>query len=48
MAIVYNLFKIIGNINVCIEYKLSKVYIPLISYGIVGVALPRTDVTKFI
>ena len=41
MAIAYNLFKIIGNINIYIEYKLSKVYIPLISYGIVGVTLPR-------
>ena len=41
VAIAYNLFKIIGNINIRTEYKLSEVYVPLISCGTVGVILPR-------
>jgi len=41
VAIAYNLYRIIGYINIYIDSKLFKVNIPLISYGIVGFAPPR-------
>jgi len=41
VAIVYNLYSIMGYINICIDSKLFKVNIPLISCGIVGFTPPR-------
>ena len=41
MAIVYNLYRIMGYINVYIDSKLFKVNVPLISYSMVGFMLPR-------
>jgi hypothetical protein len=41
VAIVYNLYRIIGYINVYIDSKLFKVNVPLISCGIVGFTPPR-------
>jgi hypothetical protein len=42
-ATAHDLYRIIGNIDVCIKNDLFEVNVPLISCA-VGVAPPRTDV----
>jgi hypothetical protein len=41
MAIERNLYKEIGNINVCIEFEMLKIKVPIIFLGTVGFSLRR-------
>jgi hypothetical protein len=37
----YDLYKIIGNVDVCIEFELLEVKVPIIFLGTVGFSLHR-------
>jgi hypothetical protein len=42
VAIVHNLYRIIGNITMCEEFEMLNVKVPIIFFGMVGFS-PRRD-----
>jgi hypothetical protein len=42
VAIVYNLYRTMGDLNVCVEFELLKVKVPIVFLGIEGFS-PRRD-----